>query len=243
MVIVNQLNFIQVVGFGPNGWGLTLLSGAVVTIAVAICGMFLGMVFGTLGAWAKASRRRPFAGIADAYTTIIRGLPDLLIIYVIYFGGSAVLTWLQPFLGSTGFVNFPGFLAGTIAIGVTSGAQSTEVLRGGLNAVNKGEIEAARACGMRRLLRFRRIVAPLTLRHALPGMGNVWLSALKESSLLSVTGLAELMRQAQVGAGSTRLPFDFYVAAALIYFVLCAGSTLAIQRVERHQARSLTGRA
>ncbi|MBC8751859.1 MULTISPECIES: ABC transporter permease [Paraburkholderia] len=239
---MNQLNFFQVVGFGPNGWGLTLLGGAAVTLAVALCGMLFGMLIGTLGAWAKVSNCRPLASIADAYTTVIRGLPDLLIIYIIYFGGSAVLTWLQPLFGSSGFANFPGFLAGTIAIAVTSGAQSTEVLRGGFNAVSKGEIEAARACGMRRGLRFRRIVAPLTMRHALPAMGNVWLSALKESSLLSVTGLAELMRQAQVGSGSTRLPFDFYAAAALIYFAMCALSTLAIQRVERNQARGLTAR-
>lgn len=237
---MNQLNFIQVVGFGPNGWGMVLLGGAGVTLAVAVSGMLLGMVFGTLGAWAKISKRVPFAAMASAYTTVIRGLPDLLIIYVIYFGGSAALTWFAPLFGSSGFANFPGFVAGTIAIAVTSGAQSTEVLRGGFNAVSKGEIEAARACGMRRMLRFRRIVAPLTLRHALPGMGNVWLTSLKESSLLSVTGLAELMRQAQVGSGSTRLPFDFYAAAALIYFALCAFSTLAIQRVEQHQARSLT---
>jgi octopine/nopaline transport system permease protein len=239
---VNQLNFITVVGFGPNGWGPVLLAGAAVTLAVALCGMAFGLLLGTLGAWAKVSNRRPLAGIADTYTTVIRGLPDLLIIYVIYFGGSAILTWLHPLFGSSGFANFPGFLAGTIAIGVTSGAQSTEVLRGGFNAVSKGEIEAARACGMRRALRFRRIVAPLTLRHALPGMGNVWLAALKESSLLSVTGLAELMRQAQVGSGSTRLPFDFYLAAAIIYFALCAFSTLAIQRVEQHHTRALTGR-
>ncbi len=169
---MNQLNFFQVIGFGPNGWGLTLLSGAAVTLAVALCGMLFGILIGTLGAWAKISNRRPLANIADIYTTVIRGLPDLLIIYIIYFGGSAVLTWVQPFFGSSGFVNFPGFVAGTIAIAVTSGAQSTEVLRGGFNSVSKGEIEAARACGMRRGLRFRRIVAPLTMRHALPAMGT-----------------------------------------------------------------------
>jgi octopine/nopaline transport system permease protein len=239
---MNEVSFIEVVGFGPNGWGMTLLHGAAVTLAVAICGMLLGMVVGTFGAWAKVSNRRPFVNIAGAYTTVIRGLPDLLIIYVIYFGGSAVLTWFQPLFGSSGFASFPAFLAGTIAIAVTSGAQGTEVLRGGFNAVHKGEIEAAVACGMPRYLRFRRIVVPLTLRHALPGLGNVWLSALKESSLLSVTGLAELMRQAQVGAGSTRLPFDFYLAAALIYFILCTGSTLAIQRVERRHSLNLLGR-
>ncbi|MBV6826495.1 ABC transporter permease subunit [Pseudomonas sp. PD9R] len=157
--IMNPVSFIGVVGFGPNGWGATLLQGAAITLAVTVCGMLLGMVFATLGAWAKILNRRAFAGIAEAYTTVIRGLPDLPIIYIICFGGSAVLTWMQPLFGSSWFSYFPGFIAGTIAIAVTSGAQGTEVLRGGFNAVHKGEIEVASACGMPRYLRLRRIVA------------------------------------------------------------------------------------
>jgi len=236
---MNQPDFFELMGFGSAGWGALLLRGATLTLAVAVCGLLFGSILGIFGAWAKISGGRVVRGMANAYTTVLRGVPDLLIIYLIYFGSSSVLTSIGHLYGASGFIGFPAFLAGTIAIGVTSGAQNTEVFRGAFQSVNKGEIEAARACGMRRLLRFRRITAPLTLRYALPGMGNVWLSALKESSLLSVTGLAELMRQAQVASGSTRLPFDFYLAAAALYFVLCTVSGLVIQGAERRSARGV----
>ncbi|MFM0651998.1 ABC transporter permease [Paraburkholderia sediminicola] len=236
---MNQPGFFELMGFGPAGWGALLLSGATLTLAVAMCGLLFGAVLGTFGAWAKIAGGQTVRGLANAYTTILRGVPDLLIIYLIYFGSSSVLTSIGHLYGASGFIGFPGFLAGTIAIGVTSGAQNTEVFRGAFQTVHKGEIEAARACGMSRLLRFRRIIAPLTLRHALPGMGNVWLGALKESSLLSVTGLAELMRQAQVASGSTRLPFDFYLAAAALYFLLCTMSGLVVQSAERRYSRGV----
>ena len=159
------------------------------------------MVIGALAAWAKLSGGFALRTAADAYTTVLRGVPDLLVIYLFYFGSSSLLTSMAALFGRGGFFALPGFVAGSMAIGVISGAQSTEVFRGAFLAVRPGEIEAARACGMGRSLRFRRIVAPLTLRHALPGMGNIWLGLLKESSLLSATGVAELMRQAQVGVG------------------------------------------
>jgi octopine/nopaline transport system permease protein len=226
--------FLAVIGFGPQGWGTTLLAGAIITLAAALCGLAIGVVIGAFGAWAKLSGGRMLRGLADAYTTVLRGVPDLLVIYLLYFGSSSVLTSVAGFFGQKGFVELPGFVAGAIAIGAISGAQSTEVFRGAFQAVRPGEIEAARACGMHLFLRFRRIVAPLTLRHALPGMGNVWLGLLKESSLLSATGVAELMRQAQVAAGSTRLPFDFYIAAAILYIVLAMGSGLLVQAAERY---------
>jgi len=236
---MNQSGFFELIGFGPAGWGGTLLFGAALSLAVAVCGVLLGAVIGVFGAWAKICGGKFVRGVANAYTTILRGVPDLLIIYLIYFGSSSVLTAIGRFYGASGFIGFPGFIAGTIAIGVTTGAQATEVFRGAFQSVGKGEIEAARACGMRRMLRFRRIVAPLTLRHALPGIGNVWVNALKESSLLSVTGLAELMRQAQVAAGSTRLPFDFFLAAAALYFLLSVVSGLVIQMAERRSTRGI----
>ena len=209
------------------------------TVAIALCGLVIGLVIGTFGAWAKISGGAVVRRIADAYTTILRGVPDLLVIYLVYFGSSSALTELGQFYGASGYVNFPGFLAGAIAIGVTAGAQNTEVLRGAFNAVHKGEIEAARASGMPHLLRFRRIVAPLTLRHALPALGNVWLGLLKESSLVSVTGVVELMRQAQVASGSTRLPFDFYIAAGALYIVLAVLSGLVAQVAELHYTRGV----
>jgi octopine/nopaline transport system permease protein len=236
---VNQPGFLELMSFGPGGWGLGLLLGAMTTVAAAVGGLVIGVVIGTFGAWAKVAGGRSLRWLADLYTTVLRGVPDLLVIYLVYFGSSSVLTTVGRWYGASGFIGLPGLLAGSIAIGVISGAQNTEVFRGAFGAVHKGEIEAARACGMPRLLRFRRILAPLVLRHALPGLGNVWLGLLKESSLLSVTGVAELMRQAQVAAGSTRLPFDFYIAAAALYILLSVGSGLVVQLAEKRLSRGV----
>ena len=234
---MKELGFFDVVGFGPEGWGATLLAGAGMTVIVALCGFAIGLLIGTIGTWAKVSGGPIVRKAAEIYTNVLRGVPDLLVIYLVYFGGSAILTGIWTFYGASGFVSFPGFIAGSLAIGVTSGALNIEVLRGGLSAVNRGEIEAANAFGMPQLLRFRRIIAPLVLRHALPGLGNSWLSVLKESSLLSVTGIAELLRQAQVAAGSTNRPFDFFIAAGILYIVLAAISGVFVLFAERHFSR------
>jgi len=167
---MNQPGILELISFGPDGWGKALMAGAWMTILVALSGYAIGSVIGTFGAWAKISGGRGLKIAADTYTTVLRGIPDLLVIYLFYFGGSAAVTALGRLFGAEGFLGFPGFLAGSLAVGVTSGAQFTEVFRGAFKAVHRGEIEAAIACGMGRALRFRRIVAPLTLRHALPGL-------------------------------------------------------------------------
>ncbi|MEK1887724.1 MAG: ABC transporter permease [Phyllobacterium sp.] len=236
---MNQPGFLDVISFGPGGWGGALVAGAVMTILIALCGFMIGSIIGTFGAWAKVSGGRTLRFFADGYTTILRGIPDLLVIYLFYFGGSAAVTAIGRLLGSDGFIGFPGFLAGSLAVGITSGAQQTEVFRGAFRAVQHGEIEAAIACGMSRALRFRRIIAPLTLRHALPGMGNVWQVVLKESALVSITGVAELLRQAQVGAGSTGMPFNFYIVAGAIYLAISTFSGAVLQRSERHFSRGV----
>ncbi len=226
-------------GFGPTGWGNALLNGALITIAVALCGFGFGVVIGIFGAWAKIAGNAALRRLAEIYTTVLRGIPDLLVIYLFYFGGSSVLSGIFHLFGATGFVGLPGFLAGAMAVGVTSGAQQTEVFRGAFRAVAKGEIEAARACGMPRLLTFRRIIAPLALRHALPGLGNVWQVVLKESSLISITGVADLLRQSQVGADSSGRPFDFFVAAGAIYLAISTVSGVTLRAAERRATRGL----
>jgi octopine/nopaline transport system permease protein len=175
------------------------------TILIAVAGFAVGGVIGTFGAFAKISGGRAVRAFADGYTTVLRGIPDLLVIYLFYFGGSTLVSAVGRLFGAEGFVSFPGFLAGALAVGETSGAQQTEVLRGGFRAVHAGELEAATACGMSRGSKFRRIVAPLTLRYALPGLGNVWQVVLKESALVSVTGVVELTRS---DASRSRSPFD-----------------------------------
>jgi octopine/nopaline transport system permease protein len=222
-----------------DGWGQAMLAAAAMSIAVALAGFALGMVVGVLGAWAKISGGRVTRGVADAYTTVLRGIPDLLVIYLFYFGSSAVLTPLAHVFGASGFVSLPGFLAGALAIGVVSGAYHTEVLRGAFQAVSKGELEAASAAGMTRWLKFRRIVAPLVLRFAVPGLGNVWQVVLKETALISVTGLVEILRQAQVGAESTRQPFLFFGLAALLYLAISSLSGWGMTRAEQRYTRGM----
>lgn len=236
---MNEPGFLDIISFGPTGWGAALLAAALMTIAVASTGFVVGGVIGVFVAWAKISGGRTLRVIADGYTTILRGIPELLVIYLFYFGGSALITAIGKYFGAEGFIGLPGFLAGSLAVGVTSGAFHTEVFRGAFNSVNRGELEAATACGMSPWLKFRRIVAPLTLRHALPGLGNVWQVVLKESALVSVTGVVELLRQAQIGAGSTGLPFDFFLIAGALYLAISTFSGLVLRFGERRLSRGV----
>ena len=224
-------------GFGPGGWGSALLSAALMTIAVSVCAYLAGIAFGLLGASAKLAGGRALRALAGGYTTVMRGIPDLLVIYLFYFGGSAALTQIAAVFGGTGFFGLNGFMVGVLAVGIVSGAYQTEVLRGAYRAIPRGEIEAARVSGMSRGVLLRRIAAPLALRTALPGMGNVWQMVLKESALISVTGLVDLMRQTEVAAGSTRMPFLFYAAAAGLYLLLTTVTAALFRGAERTTRR------
>ncbi|MEO8060102.1 MAG: ABC transporter permease subunit [Burkholderiales bacterium] len=221
----------------PDGWGLFLLRGAWLTLAVAACGMALGAVLGLTLACARIAGARWLRMLADAYTTVLRGVPDLLVIYLFYFGGSSILSALSGAFGHEGFAGMPTFATGALALGVVSAAYQAEVYRGAFQAVPRGQLEAARAMGFSGALMLRRIVVPQAWRHALPGLGNVWQLVIKESALVSVIGLVELLRAAQVGAGSTRLPFAFYTAALLLYLVITSASGLLLVRAEAHAQR------
>ena len=229
---------IELLGFGPQGWGYQLLLAALMTLAVSAAAFVTGICFGTLGAWAKSAHGKLPRRLADGYTTVVRGVPDLLVIYLFYFGGSSALSAIAHALGNEGFFGLNGFLVGMLAVGVVSGAYQTEVLRGAYNAIPHGEIDAARAVGMSGLLMLRRIIGPRLLHYALPGMGNVWQQVLKESALISVTGLVEIMRQVHIGAGSTRQPFEFYITGFALYLILTTLSGALFRAAERHSARS-----
>ncbi len=236
---MQQLSYFELVGFGPNGWGLTLLRATGMTLAVAFCGFLAGAVIGSFIAGAKIAGGIILRGLADGYTTVLRGIPDLLVIYLFYFGGSAVLSRIGSLFGYDGFIGLPAFATGAIAIGVVSAAYQAEVYRGAYQTVSRGEIEAAKSVGMHRWLMFRRIIAPQVLRYAIPGLGNTWQLVLKESALISVTGLVELLRQSHIAAGSTRRPFDFYLTAAVLYLLITWVSTYLFQRAETHSMRGM----
>ena len=209
------------------------------TLLVSTAGLAIGAALGSLVAWAKLSGARVAGAIGEGYAAIFRGLPELLVVYFVYFGSSAVLTGLGHLLGGQGFLGVPAFAAGALAVGVISGSYQAEVFRGAFLAIAKGELEAARAVGMGRWLMFRRIIAPQVLRFALPGLGNLWQVALKDSSLISVTGLAELMRASQVAAGSTHQPFTFYVAGGALYLALTSVSDRVFEFAEARATRGM----
>lgn len=225
------------IGFGPSGWGAQLLAAAAMTVLVSATAFLLGILIGALGAWAKLSGSRVARGAAAAYTTVLRGVPDLLVIYLFYFGGSEVLTRIGRWMGGDGFVGLNGFTAGALAVAVVSGAYQTEVIRGAAAAVSPGQAEAGQSLGLNRWLVLRFVTAPQVLRAALPGMGNVWQVVVKESALVSVTGLVELLRQVNLAAGSTRQPFLFYITGAAIYLAITTVSGLLFQKLERHSRR------
>lgn len=234
-------DLLQLVSFGPNGWGWSLGVAALVTLAVAATGFGIGLIIGGLLAWGRIAGGLGMRIATETYTTVMRGVPDLLVIYLFYFGGSLAVTGLFQMLGQDGFVGIPPFLAGALAIGCISGAYQAEVFRGAFRALSPGEIEAGRSMGMHRWLLFRRIIAPQLARHALPGIGNIWQMALKESALISVTGLVELLRQTQIAAGSTRKPFEFYLIAAMIYLIITWVTQFGFEEMERRSRRSING--
>jgi len=194
--------------------------------------MALGLVFGTLAATAKLSDLLPLQAVAGSYTTVVRGVPELLVIYLLFFGGNQAVMFVAGMFGYDGYIELHAFTIGMFAVGIISGAYSTEVIRGAVLSVPRGELEAAYAIGMSRWLVFRRILAPQVARFALPGLGNVWQLTLKDTALISVTGLVEIMRQAHVAAGSTRQPFTFYAVAVVLYLILTSFSNYGFQRAE-----------
>lgn len=232
---------IGLLGFGTDGWGRVLLWAGVMTLAVSVAAFLCGLVLGTLVAWARIAGSRPVRALAEAYTVVLRGVPDILVIYLFYFGGRQVVTAIGTALGFPGPFDISGFLAGMLAIGLISGASQSEVLRGAYQAVPKGTIEAGRVVGMGRLTLFRRVIAPQAMVTALPGMGNQWQSVIKESALVSVTGLVETMRQVQVAAGTTQEHFLFYAAGAGIYLLITTLSDQLFRRAERHSLRGHPG--
>lgn len=224
---------LTLLAWGDAGWGDQMARGAVVTLLVAVAAYALGIVIGTGLAAMKLSSLPPLRWLAELYTTVIRGIPELLVIYLVFFGGGAALRSIASGLfGYEGYIDLPIFLTGVICLAVSAGAYAAEVIRGAVLVVPKGQIEAAIAIGMTRGQRFWRILVPQVARFALPGLGNVWQFTLKDTSLISVIGLVEIMRQAAIAAGSTKEPFTFYLVAAILYLGLTSLSNRGFAKAE-----------
>lgn len=227
--------------FDLCGFGVALVSGTWVTIKISFVALIYGLLFGLLGAASKLSRFFVLRYFADFVTTVIRGVPELILVLAIYFGGSVIINDLAVKLGYTEYIEINKFAAGLLAVGTTFGAYATEIFRGAILAIPKGQIEAARVFGMRGFLIFRRIVLPQVWRVALPGLGNLFLILQKNTALVSVIGLHDLMRNASAAAQFTKKPFTFYMAASLIYLALTTITMLGTQYFEQRASRGVKG--
>ncbi len=227
----------ELLAFGDTGWGDELFYATLMTIAVAITAMFIGFFFALIFTPLKLSKNKFFNLIANSYTTVIRGVPELLVIYLFFFGGSAAIMFVASIFGYGEYIEINAFITGAFSIGIISGAYSTEVFRGAIQSIDKGQFEAANVLGLNKFGKFFKIILPQTLRLAIPNLSNVWQITLKDTSLISVTGLVEIMRQSYVAAGSTRDPLFFYSFAAVLYLSLTFLSMKLINRLEARYSR------
>ena len=227
----------ELLAFGDTGWGDELFLATLMTIAVSITAMLIGFLFAAIFTPLKLSNFKSLNLIANIYTTVIRGVPELLVIYLFFFGGSGAIMFVASMFGYNEYIEINAFFTGSIAIGIISGAYSTEVFRGAIQSIDKGQFEAAKVLGLNNFTRFYKILLPQMLRLAIPNLSNVWQITLKDTSLISVTGLVEIMRQSYVAAGSTRDPLFFYSFAAVLYLSLTFLSMKLINKLEVKYSR------
>ena len=220
----------------PPGWGGTLLTGAAATLAISAGAYLIGIVIGMLGALGKLSGNRVLETVLNLYTTLIRSVPELILIVGLYYAGTDGLNRLLQLAGLP-VLEVNGFIAAVAVLGFVQGAYMTEVLRGAIMAIPNGQIEAARAFGMSPLLRFRRVVLPALLPNALPGLSNLWLAVTKDSALVAVVGYQELALATRLAGASTKQYFLFFMAAALMYLAITLISNFIFRQIERHVRR------
>ena len=227
----------ELLAFGDTGWGDELFRATLMTVAVSITAMLIGFSFAAIFTPLKLSKFKYLNLIANVYTTVIRGVPELLVIYLFFFGGSGAIMFVASMFGYNDYIEINAFVTGSFAIGIISGAYSTEVFRGAIQSIDKGQFEAAKVLGFSKFKQFYKIVLPQMLRLAIPNLSNVWQITLKDTSLISVTGLVEIMRQSYIAAGSTRDPLFFYSFAAVLYLLLTFISMKLINKLEVKYSR------
>jgi len=215
-----------------HGYLPAILGGLRSTLSVAAVSLAIACLFGILGAAAKLSTSPTARAFAQAYTTLIRGIPELVLMLLIFYGGQIAINALSDRLGA-GYIDIDPFVAGTTTLGFIFGAFLTETFRGAILAIPRGQIEAAQSYGLTRGQMLRRITLPQMVRHAIPGFTNSWLVMLKASALVSIIGLDDMVHRATLAAAATRQPFTFYATIALIYLALTTVSILGLGWVER----------
>lgn len=221
------------IGFGPDGWGLSIAWGLLTTVMLALATLPIGLLLGFLVALGKQSAEPSLRLASNIYTTIFRGLPELLTLFLVYFGGSLAVQKFFSLIGFEGSVEVNAFAAGMIALGFVFSSYSSEVFLSAFRAIPKGQYEGAFAIGLTNFQTMRKIIFPQLIKIALPGLANLWMVLLKDTSLVSVISLTDILRQTSVAARVTKEPFLFYGVACLIYLALAIISSYFIARIEK----------
>ncbi|MDP2417176.1 MAG: ABC transporter permease [Hydrogenophaga sp.] len=216
-----------------SGYYASILQGALLTVGVSLAALVFAVLLGLLGAAAKLSGRPVLVALATVYTTLVRGVPELVLMLLIFYGGTIGLNNLLEALGSKATVDINPFLAGVLTIGFIYGAYMTETFRGAILSIPKGQMEAAWAFGMGRVRTFLRITAPQMVRYALPGFTNNWLVLIKATALISLIGLQEMTYLAKQASSATREPFTFFLFAAVLFLIYTSVSLWALRKLER----------
>jgi len=222
---------IDLYGFGP-----ALVAGTLMTVKLALSALCLGLVLGLLGALAKTSPYKPLQWLGGFYSTLVRGVPELLWVLLIYFGTVSLMNRLGEVLNIPG-LELNAFAAGVIALGLCFGAYATEVFRGAILAIPKGHREAGLALGLSKGRIFSKLILPQMWRIALPGLGNLFMILMKDTALVSVIGLEEIMRHSQIAVTVSKQPFTFYMVAAVIYLGLTILAMTGMHFMEKRAAR------
>ncbi|MER0239353.1 ABC transporter permease [Fulvimarina sp. MAC8] len=232
---------LTLLGFGDTGWGDDIAYGVFVTASLAICTLPIGLVVGFLLSLAKQSGDRLLFVSANIYTTIFRGLPELLTLFLVYFGVNSLLKSLTDATGLPD-IALSSFVSGMIALGFVFSAFASEVFAAAFRAIPKGQYEGANALGIGTFKTMRLVIFPQLIRIALPGLTNLWMILLKDTALVSVIGLTDILRQSQIAARVTREPFLFFGTAILLYLVLTLISSIAVGRIDRWAKRGEAAR-
>lgn len=232
------MSSLELLAFSPPGWGAVLLHGLAMSMSVAFGGYLVGLLIGIGGAFGKLYGGPVTRDLLACYTTIVRAIPELVLIVLLFYAGSDIVNQVAMFFGHRP-IDINGLAAGIMVIGFVQGAYSTEVIRGAIKAIAPGMMEAARAYGMKPGLMLRRITLPAMLPHAIPGLSNLWLIATKDTALLAVIGFTELTLATRQAGGATKHYFLFFSAAGILYLCVTLLSNVFIRIIERRANRGI----
>ncbi|HET7412335.1 MAG TPA: ABC transporter permease [Pararhizobium sp.] len=233
---------LTLLGFGDAGYGDEIASGLLVTAALALATLPFGLIVGFLLALAQESGERTLRISANIYTTIFRGLPELLTLFLVYYGIQIGIRQAFKLMGMAETIEINTFVSGLIALGVVFSTYASEVFISSFKAIPHGQYEAGDSLGLRRSQTMRKIIFPQLIRLALPGLANLWMVLLKDTALVSVIGLSDILRQTGIAARVTKEAFLFFGIACLLYLALAMASSVVLVRIEQWTKRAETPR-